>query len=127
MPDQGWYARARARMTGTPAPASYQPPPSYPGLNAPMRNAPPANFQVVPQPVQPVPQERVTVENLFQAAGHWKGGPAARADAGPCPECGSNHFFAISIGKRGPPPAPRCWNCGYNGGLFEQGLQSSWS
>ena len=79
--------------------------------------------QQVQPPVQP---EQVTIENLYEAAGSWKGGPGAKTDPYPCPQCGSNHFFSRANGKRGPSPAPHCFNCGFNEGMFEQGLQSSW-
>ncbi len=37
-----------------------------------------------------------------------------------CPSCGSNLYFSRAQGiRRGPPPAPQCGECGYNG-LFEQ-------
>jgi hypothetical protein len=71
--------------------------------------------------------ERVTTENLFQMAGHWQGGPAHKADPDPCPECGSNQYFSRAAKfSRLPPPAPHCYNCGFNGGLFTQGDASTW-
>jgi len=82
-----------------------------------------------PQPQQQIaPQvERVTTENLYEAAGHWKGGPAAKANPDPCPQCGGNQYFAnLQVNKRGPQPAGHCYNCGYNDGMFTQGLASSW-
>ena len=85
------------------------------------------------QPVQPQPQpvqqqvERVTVQNLYEQAGNWRGGPAARENPNPCPKCGGNQYFAnIKASKRGPNPAGHCYNCGFNDGMFEQGLASSW-
>ena len=46
---------------------------------------------------------------------------SARENLGNCPECDSPNFFSRKVGvTRGPPPAPLCAECGYNGGLFEQ-------
>ena len=60
-------------------------------------------------------------------AGNWRGGPAAKANPDPCPQCGGNQYFAnIQVSKRGPQPAGHCYNCGYNDGMFQQGLASSW-
>lgn len=87
-------------------------------------------FQQLPY-AQQVPQEpqappEVTMDNLFHAMKFWKGGPGAKADPNPCPNCGSNQFFSRAAGKRGPPPAPHCYNCGYNDNLFTQGEATTW-
>lgn len=71
-------------------------------------------------------QQGVTTENLFEMARFWKGGPGHRADPDPCPECGSNQYFSRAAKhSRLPPPAPHCYNCGFNG-LFEQGDPATW-
>jgi predicted nucleic-acid-binding Zn-ribbon protein len=80
--------------------------------------------QQMPQQPQPPPQ--VTMENLFDAMKFWKGGPAAKTDPDPCPNCGSGQYFSRAIGRRGPPPAPHCYNCGYNEGMFTQGEATTW-
>lgn len=68
----------------------------------------------------------VTTENLFQMAGLWQGGPGHKADPDPCPDCGSNQYFSrAGKNSRLPPPAPHCYNCGYNG-LFSQGDAANW-
>lgn len=93
---------------------SQQPTPYPPG----------GNVYVQPQP-QPT-QEKVTIENLWGAMQQWRGGKAHKVDPYPCPECGSANFSSRSEGAmRGPPPAPHCFNCGYNG-MFTQGLATSW-
>lgn len=54
-------------------------------------------------------------------------GQAHKTDRDPCPQCGSPQYFSRANGsKRMPPPAPHCYNCGYNDGMFDQGLESSW-
>jgi predicted RNA-binding Zn-ribbon protein involved in translation (DUF1610 family) len=66
------------------------------------------------------------VDNIYQAAAHWKGGQAHRVDTQPCPQCGSGQFFSRSQdARRGPAPAPHCYNCGFNG-LFDQGDPTTW-
>ena len=65
--------------------------------------------------------------NIQQSTGKASPGIGHRLNPDPCPQCGANLFYA-DLGKvrRGPAPAPHCFTCGYNGGLFEQGLESSW-
>lgn len=54
-------------------------------------------------------------------------GKAHTTDTQPCPQCGSPQFFSrAGHNKRMPPPAPHCYNCGYNDGMFEQGLEGNW-
>lgn len=78
-------------------------------------------------PHQPEAPQHVTMDNLFDAMKFWRGGPAAKTDPDPCPNCGSNQFFSRSTGsRRGPPPAPHCYNCGFNDGMFTQGEATSW-
>jgi hypothetical protein len=99
-------------------------------------NFPPGGYQQ-PQDqqiyAQPQTQEfdtsqiRVTPENFMQVARFWKGGQAHRVDTQPCPQCGSGQYFSRANGmSRLPPPAPHCYNCGYNGGLFDQGQPETW-
>jgi hypothetical protein len=68
----------------------------------------------------------VTTDNIYEAAAFWKGGPAATTDTELCPGCGGNQYFSRRVTKHGPEPAPHCYNCGYNDGMFQQGLASSW-
>ena len=145
MADQGWYARARARVTGVPE--QRQQPQPYPTGPDPGNGAPqpqPQYGHVQPQyapqyaPVQPQYQdynEQVkqgsaslsTLLDVQRATGVAKPGKGSRLNPMPCPECGSSHYYEdLGVSKRGPAPAPRCFDCGYNGGLFTQGLQSSW-
>lgn len=58
----------------------------------------------------------------------WRGGEAHRVDGHlSCPRCGSKNIFSRSNGQTmGKAPAPRCFECGWNG-LYEQADQVSWS
>ena len=57
----------------------------------------------------------------------YRGGEGHRTNPNACPRCGGNQFFDhVAVSKRGPTPAPHCYNCGYNDGMFEQGLPTSW-
>jgi hypothetical protein len=59
----------------------------------------------------------------------WRGGEAHRKEGSKhCPECGSRNVFSrVGAGTTvsGAAPAPRCFECGWNG-HYTQGLQSSW-
>ena len=92
------------------------------------------------QPIQPQQQQQfvqfqrqadpnipVTVHNFWDMMQHWRGGKAHKIDREPCPECGSDQYYSRTGDgpRRGPPPAPHCFSCGYNG-LFQQGLPTSW-
>jgi hypothetical protein len=131
-----WYARKVAQMRGTPAPAPYQPR-ANPGM-PPQQWAP--QVQRVQTPVPPVQQQPQTYDettkqesasltmllDVQRATGVAKPGQGAKLNPDPCPNCGLNLFYAdLGKARRGPPPAPHCFNCGFNG-LFEQGLQSNW-
>lgn len=89
---------------------------------------------VTVNPQQPQPSTQST-DNLpppesFSEAlqrGATKGGEAMR-NAMTCPECGSGNVFQRAKGnmQNGASPAPRCYECGWNG-LYDQGQQGSWT
>lgn len=100
-----------------------------PPVNVPMRFG---DVTVTPQSPQPVQQRTENLpppESLSEALqrGHSNGGEAAR-NAMNCPDCGSGNVFNRSKGNtlNGASPAPRCYECGWNG-LYDQGQQGSWS
>ena len=116
---QGWYARKLAAVRNAPArqqPAQAQPWPQHP-----------QQLDMFNQPVRQQQAPPVNIENLWGAMQQWRGGKAHKIDAEPCPECGSNNYYSRTGegARRGPPPAPHCFACGYNG-MFTQGLQSTW-
>ena len=130
-----WYARARARVSGQPVPAAppqgrAQPVPQYP-----VQAYAPAPQQVAQQAVAYAPQQQAGPQTAEQAWANKLAGAALngegeghRTNRHPCPRCGGDHFFVnLQTSKRSPSPAPRCFDCGYNDGMFEQGQQSSWA
>jgi hypothetical protein len=120
-----WAKKLAARQDPAPQPRAGLPVNMLPGYQQPPPQQP-LYAQPQQQPFDPS-QIRVTTENLFQAAAHWKGGQAHRIDTQPCPQCGGNQYFSRASGlSRMPPPAPHCYNCGYNGGLFDQGTPEAW-
>ena len=119
-----WYARKMAQMRGAAPPfqQARQPVPQY--------QQPVQRYQenVQPPPAAPAaPPETLTelldLQQHGQALGPGKG---AKLNPDPCPNCGGNLFYAdLGLKRRGPPPAPHCFTCGYNE-MFEQGLESNW-
>jgi hypothetical protein len=119
-----WYQRKMASLRGGQAapPVPQQRIQQYAQPQYPQQ--PQARPQVQQYQAQSLPP--VTMDNLYQAMGHWRGGKAHQIDSEPCPECGSNQYYSRTDGKRrGPPPAPHCYNCGYNG-MFQQGDPTTW-
>lgn len=113
-----WYARRFGGNSRT-APPPPQRPVYHQGQQAPV------DYHQ-PQYQEPdTSQIRVTPENFLSAASMWKGGPGAKADRHPCPNCGSNLYYSRAGKSRMPAPAPHCFSCGFNG-LFDQGDPQSW-
>lgn len=70
--------------------------------------------------------------NMGQAIRMWKGGEAHRKEGNMrCPECNSRNVFTRT-GKgansmiNGAAPAPRCFECGWNG-MYDQASQVNWA
>ena len=82
------------------------------------------------QPVaKPLPTDNVS---MGQAIRMWQGGEAMRREGDKrCPECGSANVFS-RVGKgsntmvNGAHPAPRCFNCGWNG-IYSQATEATWT
>lgn len=67
----------------------------------------------------------------FLRSNRTQGGEAARKENLTCPDCGSPYVFsrtARGAGTtiNGAAPAPRCYECGWNG-LYDQASQSNWT
>lgn len=60
--------------------------------------------------------------------GITNGGEATRRETQKCPSCGGGFVFTRAKGTmvNGASPAPRCYECGWNG-LYEQAEQSNWA
>ena len=87
--------------------------------------------QAQPQPRQVTPQDLPKDEHIPMGAAirMWKGGEAHRKEGDmSCPDCGSKNVFTRSKNNiiNGKAPAPRCFECGWNG-LYEQATQISWT
>jgi predicted nucleic-acid-binding Zn-ribbon protein len=68
---------------------------------------------------------------MGEAIRMWKGGEAHRKEGtNTCPECGSHNVFSRTARHtgnsiNGAHPAPRCYECGWNG-LYDQGVEANW-
>jgi len=66
----------------------------------------------------------------FLRSNRTKGGEATRKENMTCPDCGSPYVFSRT-GRgsgttiNGAAPAPRCYECGWNG-LYDQANQGNW-
>lgn len=102
-----------------------------PPVNAPLRFPQAQNPTAPAQPSAPVaPQDAPPAESLSEALqrGYTNGGEARRRDTMNCPDCGSPYVFSRAKGTmvNGASPAPRCYECGWNG-LYDQAQQAVWS
>jgi hypothetical protein len=119
-----WYQRKLSQMRGQ-QPAPFQGRPAVPQYEQPVaryqQQAPQA-----PQAPAATPETLSELLDLQQHGQALRPGKGARLNQDPCPNCGGNLYYAdLGLKRRGPPPAPHCFNCGYNE-LFEQGLESTW-
>ena len=93
---------------------------------------------VIPQPGPDEPQRVLRPDldsqaqiTMGEALRLWKGGEAAKKQGNvTCPDCGSGNVFtrssrAASTNIQGNSPAPRCFECGWNG-MYDQASQTSW-
>ena len=108
------------------------PRPSLPPTQVPMRF--PASVTAQAQPQQGyVNSDEPEPENLtqFLKSNKTKGGEATRKETMTCPDCGSPYVFSrtgrgANTMINGAHPAPRCYECGWNG-LYDQASQTNWS
>ena len=100
-----------------------------PPVTAPVR-IPQAQSPVTPAQPQAPQQDVAPAESFSEALqrGITNGGEARRKDNVTCPECGSGYVFSRTKGGmvNGASPAPRCYECGWNG-LYDQAQQALWS
>jgi hypothetical protein len=106
------------------------PPIRFPAAVTPQHQQQP-QFQQTSQRV--LDDSRAPTDNLGMgdAIRLWKGGEAHRKEGHlSCPSCGSKNVFT-RVGRggtmiNGSSPAPRCFECGWNG-MYDQGEQSNWA
>jgi hypothetical protein len=106
------------------------PPIRFPAAVTPQHQQQP-QFQQTSQRV--LDESRAPTDNLGMgdAIRLWKGGEAHRKEGHlSCPSCGSKNVFT-RVGRggtmiNGSSPAPRCFECGWNG-MYDQGEQSNWA
>ena len=131
------------RLAGRPVAPT---PPPREGSTPTLRFTPPTP-QGVPLTTQPTPQAQYMAQvaavdteqrgdpkgqtTIGEAIRNWKGGEAARKEGNnTCPECGSGNVFSrmakgAGAGINGNAPAPRCYECGWNG-IYDQGMEANW-
>ena len=126
-----WWSKKLTGQQPTPQ-RTYQTPPT----------APPVRIPYTQQPQAPAPQHqnqdvldpnRAPTDQLTmgEALRLWKGGEAHRRDGNvTCPDCGSIYVFSrtgrgTGTSINGATPAPRCYECGWNG-MYDQASQSNW-
>lgn len=84
--------------------------------------------QFVPQMEAPVLDENGQM-HMADAIVRWRGGDGTKKETQTCPNCGGRNYFSRSSGQgkriglmnrsgQACPPAPICFECGYNG-IFE--------
>lgn len=128
-----WWSKKLAGETPTPQ-RTYTTPPTTPPLSMPMQTP-----MQAPQQQQNVVQQGGRQELLDPSRGAneqidmstairlWQGGEATRKEGNmTCPDCGSIYVFSRT-GRghntmiNGASPAPRCYECGWNG-MYDQAL-----
>lgn len=137
MSNSDWWARRISGNQPAPRPQQTSVPPTSPPLRFPVQAPQQPVYQ---QHSQTVGNQRLLDEHqppdaqidMSTAIRMWKGGEAMRKQGDlRCPECGSaNVFHRVAKGGNttinGKSPAPRCFECGWNG-IYDQGLETNWA
>lgn len=120
-----WWSRRLTSNSPAPQTTRTSVPPTTPAIRFPVQ-APSQS----PMPMGQPTQQSETPATMGEAIRVWRGGEAMRKEGHMrCPECGSQHVFTrVGSGTtvNGSQPAPRCFECGWNG-KYNQGEQSNWS
>lgn len=125
-----WWSKKLAGEKPT-APRVSPTPPTQPVIKFPPMQQPVHQSEERQEVLNP---NRAPTENISmgEAIRLWKGGEAHRRDGGlVCPDCGSKNVFSrtgrgANSMVNGAQPAPRCFECGWNG-LYDQASQASWN
>ena len=129
-----WWADRLAGREITPRPVTREG--STPTLRFTPQAPPPTPMEGLPTPQAQYMATQIAVDpteniTMGDAIRRWQGGEAHRKEANKtCPECGSGNVFArmakgAGSGINGNAPAPRCYECGWNG-LYDQGMEANW-
>ena len=117
-----WWSRRLSSNSPSPQTTRTSVPLTSPAIRFPAQS--PAQAMV------PASQQVETPATMGEAIRVWKGGEAMRKEGHMrCPDCGSQHVFTrVGSGTtvNGSQPAPRCFECGWNG-KYNQGDQSNWA
>lgn len=126
-----WWSKKLAGETPAPQ-RTYTTPPTSPPLRIPQQQQAPAPQQYNGRQELLDPNRAPTEQITMGEAIHlWKGGEAMRKEGNStCPECGSIYVFSrtgrgAGTMVNGAAPAPRCYECGWNG-MYDQGSQGNW-
>lgn len=124
-----WWSKKLAGENPTPQ-RTFTTPPTTPPMRLPMQSPAQTQPMQVPSGRQDVldpsrgPNEQITMGEALRL---WQGGEAMRKEGNlTCPDCGSIYVFSRT-GRghntmiNGASPAPRCYECGWNG-MYEQAL-----
>lgn len=127
-----WWSKKLSGQRPTPSRPVTTPP-----TTPPIRIPQPQQESVSPPPPQQQggkqladPSQPANAEVSFsQALRNWSGGEASRNNL-TCPDCGSIYVFTrtgrgTGTMVNGATPAPRCYECGWNG-LYDQASQGNW-
>jgi hypothetical protein len=131
-----WWSRKLAETNPQPERQYSSVPPTTPPIRMPVSvpaAAPASPQQVARSNGRLLDENRAPTDQISmgEALRLWKGGEAMRREGNSsCPSCGSNLVFS-RVGRggtmvNGSQPAPRCFECGWNG-MYDQGEQSSWA
>jgi hypothetical protein len=127
-----WWSKKLAGETPTPQRTYATPPTSLP-MQIPATRTQPMQTPQAQAQTQNVldpnrgPTEQVTMGEALRL---WKGGEAMKKEGNmTCPDCGSIYVFSRTgrgAGSmiNGASPAPRCYECGWNG-MYSQATQGS--
>ncbi len=131
-----WYQRKLAQLRGPqPAAPPYQP---HPYTQQPQPRGLPTQWsprgqstiavETIEEAVAGMPQYFDPNGNPLAQAALWRGGDATKHEHDSCPQCGSGNYFSRTNNLRGMspqlqrrPPAPHCFECGFNG-LYDLGV-----
>lgn len=109
--------------------------PTVPKTNLPPPNLPmrfPAAVTASAQPAQqPTADGEPDSLTAYLRSNNPAGGEAAKKETHTCPDCGSSYVFSRTgrgqnTTVNGAHPAPRCYECGWNG-IYSQASQINWS